>query len=209
MLRQSESKAIPPQGFTLIELLIVVAIIGILAAIAVPNFMNAQVRAKVARVENDFRTLATALESYFLDNNGYPPYPDWGSHTSPLYFNSLSTPAAYLTNSEAVDDPFQVKVDQDGETGSRYGYFDPTVPDGPRQKFFRPGAMKVWKGIEMPGNYKWWVISRGPDRVMDGDSGTLTPESGVFVFVPGANIFLVYDPTNGITSSGDLHRFGP
>jgi len=60
-------------GFTLIELLIVVAIIAILAAIAVPNFLEAQTRAKVARVKNDFRTLATAIEAYSVDWNRMAP----------------------------------------------------------------------------------------------------------------------------------------
>lgn len=60
------------RGFTLIELLIVVAIIAILAAIAVPNFLEAQTRAKVARTLTDMRTIRTGLESYAVDNNKYP-----------------------------------------------------------------------------------------------------------------------------------------
>ncbi len=51
-------------AFTLIELLIVVAIIAILAAIAVPNFLEAQVRSKVARCETDMRSIDVALEAY-------------------------------------------------------------------------------------------------------------------------------------------------
>jgi len=60
------------RGFTLIELLIVVAIIAILAAIAVPNFLEAQVRAKVSRARTDQRSLSVALEAYYVDNNVYP-----------------------------------------------------------------------------------------------------------------------------------------
>lgn len=60
------------KAFTLIELLIVVAIIAILAAIAVPNFLEAQTRAKVSRVAADQRSYATALETYYIDNNTYP-----------------------------------------------------------------------------------------------------------------------------------------
>jgi len=62
------------KGFTLIELLIVVAIIAILAAIAIPNFLQAQTRAKVSRAEADMRSIATALESYYVDHNEYPGF---------------------------------------------------------------------------------------------------------------------------------------
>ena len=60
------------KGFTLIELLIVVAIIGIIAAIAIPNLLNAIDRGKQKRTMADMRSIGTAVESYAVDNNFYP-----------------------------------------------------------------------------------------------------------------------------------------
>jgi general secretion pathway protein G len=60
------------KGFTLIELLIVVAIIGIIAAIAIPNLLNAIDRGKQKRTMADMRSIGTAVESYAVDNNVYP-----------------------------------------------------------------------------------------------------------------------------------------
>ena len=59
------------KGFTLIELLIVVVIIGILAAIAIPKFANTKEKAYIAAMKSDLRNLVTAEESYFADNNLY------------------------------------------------------------------------------------------------------------------------------------------
>ncbi len=59
-------------GFTLIELLIVVAIIGLLAAIAIPNLRNAMDRTKQNRTLADMRQIGSALETYSVDNNVYP-----------------------------------------------------------------------------------------------------------------------------------------
>lgn len=60
------------KGFTLIELLIVVAIIGIIAAIAVPNLLTAIQRSKRSRTVADIRAIGTALGSYQVDNNQFP-----------------------------------------------------------------------------------------------------------------------------------------
>ncbi len=59
------------RGFTLIELLIVVVIIGILAAIAIPKFATTKGKANAAKLKSDLRNLATAEEAYFYDNNTY------------------------------------------------------------------------------------------------------------------------------------------
>jgi type IV pilus assembly protein PilA len=59
------------QGFTLIELLIVVVIIGILAAIAIPKFANTKEKAVVASMKSDLRNLASAQEAYWVDNRTY------------------------------------------------------------------------------------------------------------------------------------------
>jgi general secretion pathway protein G len=73
------------EGFTLIELLIVVAIIGIIAAIAIPNLLNAIQRGKQKRTMGDIRTVGTAVESYSIDNNRYPDgTPDVAAITSYL-----------------------------------------------------------------------------------------------------------------------------
>jgi len=90
------------RAFTLIELSIVVAIIAILAAIAVPNFLEAQVRSKVSRVKADMRSVATALEAYFVDWNSYTrsnspadtPFSGARQYTG---FRQLTTPVAYIS----------------------------------------------------------------------------------------------------------------
>jgi type IV pilus assembly protein PilA len=61
----------PKKGFTLIELLIVVVIIGILAAIAIPKFANTKVKAYTAAMKSDLRNLVTAEESFFSDSGTY------------------------------------------------------------------------------------------------------------------------------------------
>jgi prepilin-type N-terminal cleavage/methylation domain-containing protein len=59
------------KGFTLIELLIVVVIIGILAAIAIPKFANTKEKAYIASMKSDLRNLVTSEEAYFSDNQVY------------------------------------------------------------------------------------------------------------------------------------------
>jgi len=71
------------KGFTLIELLIVVVIIGILAAIAIPKFANTKEKAYIAAMKSDLRNLATYEEQYAADNNG-------------AYFAGTATSAAPL-----------------------------------------------------------------------------------------------------------------
>ena len=80
------------KGFTLIELLIVVAIIGIIAAIAIPNLLNAIDRGKQKRTMADMRSIGTSVEAYAVDSNHYPTAANIGAVETvlePVYIGTL------------------------------------------------------------------------------------------------------------------------
>src|SRR5688572_25305717 len=120
-LRIKQSK-----GFTLMELLIVVAIIAILASIAIPNFLEAQVRAKVSRAQSDLRSLTTALESYRVDNNKYPLTPIDALSSRDLRLVPLTTPTAYIS---ALPREIFITNKTAAATGT-YAYWSPGLTDG-------------------------------------------------------------------------------
>ena len=208
-------------GFTLIELLIVVAIIAILALIAVPNFLEAQMRAKVSRVKADQRSIALALEAYAVDNiNRYPnmhtrqgnswEYVGWGYAQK-----KLTTPIAYITS--LLADEFQLRNDQLTQHlrtrdmwlhGNPYvnPSYDP-VANGDRHVMDyedfdggRPGdADWVARWHLSYGNTEWKLQSFGPMRdVTDYGWALSTSEPG------WPNKY--YDPTNGTVSRGLITR---
>jgi type IV pilus assembly protein PilA len=85
MLQKLRSRAEDEKGFTLIELLVVILIIGILAAIAIPAFLNQRSKAYDSAAKSNVRTAQTAMETYATDNNGaYPTSVGTSSTTDPL-----------------------------------------------------------------------------------------------------------------------------
>jgi prepilin-type N-terminal cleavage/methylation domain-containing protein len=183
-------------GFTLIELLIVVAIIAVLAAIAVPNFLEAQTRSKVARAQADQRSIATAIEAYHVDHTRYPDYGNPMDYAlfagEPVVFvpARTTTPVAYMSG-----------LPLDIFPGKRTGlaltdrttffymhdyavvYLGKTQAAGHVQSHYRSLTQSDRAAA-------WTVWSFGPD--LDDDHG-----------------IVLYDPTNGTLSNGDMMRFGP
>ncbi len=151
-------------AFTLIELLIVVAIIGILAAIAVPNFLQAQIRAKIARVQADHRALATAENMYRLDNNTFHLH----RHTAWQHV-PLTTPVSYL--SFWPIDPFQEKIPESEKQIAPYAKL--TIHWEPIMSF---EASRAAGYIEKYPQYVGWNVSAGPGT----ESGTYDMTNGLF-----------------------------
>ncbi len=195
------------KGFTLIELLIVVAIIAILAAIAIPNFLAAQVRSKVSRTKADMRTVQTAVESYYVDNTAYPEIVAIAGlgYSLPI---TLSTPIAYISSIPL--DPFGPSPATDVYSrGSTYWY---STWDYFERKYTLWGLSANPWAVDPSGGTssertKWCLMSRGPDRVQaqniameDGTGGAAE------VDVPYR---WMYDPTNGTISRGNIIVSGP
>jgi type II secretion system protein G len=177
------------RGFTLIELLVVVTVIAILAAIALPNFLEAQTRAKVSRVRADLRTMASSLEMYFVDLNTYPMDGNGGSYRGLV---ALTSPIAYQTS--IAPDPFN--------SGYRDGYAaDRTEVNTEinRARYYELGTGSLVSPTGFPAQV-WALAAYGPD--IDDDTDTI----GAYPRTRRAN---PYDPTNGTTSDGDLYRLGP
>jgi len=120
------------KGFTLIELLIVVAIIGIIAAIAIPNLLNAIDRGKQKRTMADMRSIGTSVESYAVDNNFYPKgmtnvnAAGISTYVAPIYIKTVPTTdgwnGAWNCNSTAGGTQYTIiSFAKDGAAGTQTG----------------------------------------------------------------------------------------
>lgn len=193
------------RAFTLIELLIVVAIIAILAAIAVPNFLEAQIRAKVSRAKSDMRTMATGLELYRVDQNRYPD----------LFtrIRVITTPISYI--SSIPRDVFRLQQ----QTGSgswrqrsyRYGAMDLDTPsrfilasNGPDTDIDAYSSLNAGGGSDDDDTENWEVDNQAL-RFYPGYSQELFSDSGATVNAATFR-YVIYDATNGTISDGDIFR---
>jgi len=210
-------------GFTLIELLIVVAIIAILAAIAVPNFLEAQLRAKVGRVKADIRTAATALEAYGVDNNAYPIIRSyWDAYLRNVWpqYNrgpfggvyDLTTPIAYLTT-VFLKDPFVPEMGYD-EFGDVPGLAEgPGMPVSRTIHYVNITECRRQSGFG-PCEVAWVIVSYGPDKKRGPIPGVSTTLIGTYAGISGRTpaqnqyfVYALYDPTNGTVSGGDIFMY--
>ncbi|MCX7047516.1 MAG: DUF3352 domain-containing protein [Candidatus Sumerlaeota bacterium] len=175
--------------------------VAVMAAIAVPNFLEAQLRAKVSRSQADMRSLATALEAYFIDNGAYCPssadssfnlyggaalrHPELARQPTfvrppqnpSIKMMSLTTPVAYITR--FPDDPYAPEKD------ITYSYYS--------------------CGSGMKSGWILWTP--GPDKKYDLTAENITQLYDSKILQP-SDILLkhAYDPTNGTMSGGDLFR---
>ena len=189
-------------AFTLIELLIVVAIIGILAAIAVPNFLMAQVRAKAAVVQSELRTLSLGAEAYFADWAYYPPYRDPSDCSEYPYhkrYSFFTTPIAYLS-SVKVREVFT--ADDAPVTGQQWDIADTFYYSWTNFWDYECGG-QPHALLPYRHDHGYLLRSRGPDRVLEPDSTRNAHFTGEGNLDPDA---FVYDPSNGVISRGEIIR---
>ena len=205
------------KGFTLIELLIVIAIIAILALIAVPNFLEAQVRAKVSRCHADMRSLANAIEMYTVDwgrpipgrtevnTRGChdPIFDDFhqgGASAKTMYCQAkLTTPIAYIT--QPPQDPFYVLPGNsttdfvEHRPYHMYAFVCPAMLDKSDLDNRNTNAISA-----AAAGYTWILYTRGPSKL-----GAGTARRAIYQNPPKGDD-ATYDPSNGTLSKGWIIR---
>jgi prepilin-type N-terminal cleavage/methylation domain-containing protein len=205
----------PASGFTLIELLIVIAIILILIAIALPNFLEAQLRAKVTKAQGEIRSMITASEAYRSDwkKNPLPQVPlSWNaSGISWWGFASynLTTPNKYI--SVIPIDPFFDAI------------FSPLAADfrlivqDPPYTYIRDSGTATWPTGANANNNPDILTRAGGVVPIPADFHQMACHSGYFYYSSGPDLVdgtvwgtpQAYSPTNGVVSFGDIYQAGP
>jgi hypothetical protein len=189
--------------------------------LALPNFLDAEIRAKVSRAKGDFNAVATALELYHIDHARYPK----GNHSSrvlnPVHerfgyratLERLTTPVSYLTGESVFFDAFKAKWRYGGTTLDELDPID--VPPGSlynKQLYWyaarnATGAAE-WDQPNDPEPTWYYLESAGPDLAHH--------TAGTFLYTLKADTQnnraktgkMIYDPTNGTTSRGSIWRPG-
>lgn len=129
------------KGFTLIELMIVIAIIAILAAILVPNFLRARAQGQYTQCQANCKNIGTALEMYSTDNSGnYPKSSDFGTKLTSDYLRQIPTCASAGTDTYSA------------------GYTSSITPDA--YTFYCEGATNH-KAVGVEANYPQYTSAAG------------------------------------------------
>lgn len=180
-LRRKAIRTAPAdRAFTFVELILVATIISILAAIAVPNFLEAQVRADFARSKTELALLKIGIESYRLENR-HIPYNRESGVADGWDLVALTTPIVYLSS-----------VPSDFFSGDQpYMYLNALQSDPENGLTYSPEV-----AMRFPGQVYALLWGFGPRRELEIRIG----EGGVI------ERLLKYDPTNGTTSPGDVYE---
>jgi len=220
MIQRPPQRRLDAHGFTLIELLIVIAIILILIAIALPNFLEAQIRAKVTKVEGEMRGLALALESYRTDWPRYPPqtayeptqfaiFPTFSGNVFSLM--ALTTPIQYMAQL-----PLDIFAPQNGDTlyngstGSPISIHPTDAAHGLTYLYWSQDSLRYNGQNTTADQMKRHGINYSLQGVgPDGDLDTINLDPNDMAQMRIGAVGWAYSPTNGTKSSGDLNRTQP